>query len=228
MEAVALADADEFQRALDHAQRRVAVAVHQAVGERAVVGADAQRAAQFLRALDQRGKRVVQALQLGFVFVVRVFLDGEFFLVGVIARVDAHLLDVLDGLHRGGGQKVDVGDQRQLPPPRGGDLRADFLERARGLLVRRGDADDFAAGLGQAEGLAHRRSHVLRQRSRHRLHPQRIRAADADDADLDLASRPAHGAKARGAVRRQMGSVGLGTGNGTDIGVYKCSSALVS
>ena len=34
-------DAGELERALDHAERRVAVAVHDAVGERAVVGADA-------------------------------------------------------------------------------------------------------------------------------------------------------------------------------------------
>ena len=46
MEIVLAADAGKFQRAFHHAQRRVAVTVHDAVAERAVIGADAQAALQ--------------------------------------------------------------------------------------------------------------------------------------------------------------------------------------
>ena len=54
-------DAGELERALDHAERRVAVAVHDAVGERAVVGADAHGDAALLAELDQRREALVDA-----------------------------------------------------------------------------------------------------------------------------------------------------------------------
>jgi hypothetical protein len=102
---VRLGDADELERALHHAERRVAVAVHDPVGERAVVRADAHRPAELLAAQHERRKRLVQPLQLAVVVRVGVLAHGELLLVGVVAGVHADLLDVLDRLHRGDGRK---------------------------------------------------------------------------------------------------------------------------
>jgi len=71
-------DAGEFQGALDHAERRVAEAIHDAVAERAVIGADAQGAAEFLAPRYQRRESFLDAFKLGGVLFVAVFLTRIF------------------------------------------------------------------------------------------------------------------------------------------------------
>ena len=78
VEFVLAGDAGEFERALDHAQRRVAEPVHDAVAERAVVGADAHGPAKLFAELHQRREFFFDAPQFGGVLLVGVFLDGEF------------------------------------------------------------------------------------------------------------------------------------------------------
>ena len=69
---------------------------------------------QLLAAPHQRGEALVEALPARGVLRVGVFADGEFLFVGVVAGIDAHLLDPLDRLHRGLGQEMDVGDERHI------------------------------------------------------------------------------------------------------------------
>ena len=109
MEIVLAADAGEFEGAFHHAQRRVAVAVHDAVAEGAVVGADAQAALE-PDGFEHEGREFfLDAPQFGGVLVVVVFLDGEFFGIGVIAGVHAHHFHPFDGFHGGFGLEMDVG-----------------------------------------------------------------------------------------------------------------------
>ena len=108
--AVLAGDARELDRALDHAGGRVAEAVHDAVGKRAVVGADAHGDAALLADIDQRLEGLVDAGEFLLVLVVGVFADGEFLFVGEVAGVDADLLDPLRGFQGGVGLEVDVGD----------------------------------------------------------------------------------------------------------------------
>src|SRR5262249_8000510 len=86
-EALVLAYVEELERALDHAERRVTEAVQDAVGERAVVGADAERAAELPQALHQRTEALLHAFDLGGVLGVAVLPLLEALLVGVVARV---------------------------------------------------------------------------------------------------------------------------------------------
>ena len=88
-------DAGELQRALDHAEGRVAVAVHDAVAERAVVGADAQDAAEFETEFDQRREPLFDPFEFGLVLEVAIFLDGELLRVGVIPGIDANRLSTI-------------------------------------------------------------------------------------------------------------------------------------
>ena len=188
--ALVFANVEELERALDHAERGVAEAVHDAVGERAVVGADAQRAAELLAAPHQRPEARGGVLHLFAPIGVAVFADGKLLLVGEVARIDAHLLDVLGGDQRGVGREMDVGDERHgdpAPPQLAADLR-----EVLGLLEGgRGDARDLAAGLHHALDLRDGRERIERVGRRHRLQAQRIRAADADVADADLEAGPA-------------------------------------
>ena len=141
-------------------------------------------------------KRAGRALHLFAPLGVAVLAHRELLLVGEVARVDAHLLDVLGGDQRGVRREVDVGDQRHAdaaPPQLAADLR-----EVLGLLERgRGDARDLAAGLHHALDLRDGRVRVERVGRRHRLHAHGVRAADADVADADF-----EGA-AGGAARRR-------------------------
>ena len=106
---------EKFHAALHDALRRVAVAAHDAVGERAVVHADAQRGVVLAADVEEADKPLFQPCQFGGVFLVGVFqlleLAGG---VDVVARVDAHLL------HNGGGHvghvgvEVDIGHERAV------------------------------------------------------------------------------------------------------------------
>ena len=74
---------------------------------------------------------------------------------------------------------MDVGDDRER-------AQVDELAERVGVLeLRHGDADDLAAGGGEAPDLLHRRVDVVRVRERHRLHDHRRAAAHRDAPDLD-------------------------------------------
>jgi hypothetical protein len=189
-EALVLADVEELERALHHAERRVAEAVQDAVGERAVVRADAQRAAELLQAADERPEPLLHAIDLRGVLRVAVLALLEALLVGVVARVDPHLLDVAGRLERRVRREVDVRDQRRRhAAPR--ELGPDRRQVLRVRDGRRRHAQDLAAGGDEPLALRDGGGGVARIGGRHRLDADRVRAADADRSDLHLARRPA-------------------------------------
>ena len=85
------------------------------------------------------------------------------------------------------GTEVDVGDERHVDAARA-QAALDLADGLRVVDRRRGDAHDLAAGLDQADRLRHGRLDVLGARRGHRLDADRLVAADADVADLDLAA----------------------------------------
>ncbi len=100
-----------------------------------------------------------------------------------VAGVDAH--GGAAGVDRGEdvlGLEVDVGDHRNVAVP------GDFAECVGVLLPRAGDPDDVAAGRGQLGDLLQRRVDVVSLGGAHRLHRDRVIAADADVADHELTS----------------------------------------
>ena len=99
-----------------------------------------------------------------------------------VAGVDADLVDGM--VERGQGHlvvEVDVADEREL------DALLDLAKHRGVLRLGHGDADELAAGLFQAVDLRDGGLDVVGVGRGHRLHPDRVVAADDDVADGDLA-----------------------------------------
>src|SRR5437868_3738149 len=156
-----------------------------------MIGADAHRAPEFFAEQNERCEFLLDSLQLGGVGVVGVFLDCEFFGIGVIARIDADLFDPFGGFEGGFGFEMNVGDD--------GDEAiaaakiADNILEVRGVLYGRGgDSDDLAADSDKVERLLDAGRGIHRVAGEHRLRDDGMRAADDDAAvrwitDDDLA-----------------------------------------
>ena len=185
MEIVPSADAGEFQRALHHAERRVAVAVHDAVAERAVIGSDAHGALQLLAEFHQRREAFLHALHLGGVRLVGVILDDEFLLVGVIARVDTDHFDPFGRFHGGLRLEMNVGHEGHEAAARA-QFGDDVPQIGRVPHRRRGDAHELATDLDEFERLLHTGGGVHCVAGEHRLLHHRVAAAQDEPAILRI------------------------------------------
>ena len=162
------ADAQKFHCRDDHPFGRIAVAVEDPPGERAVVDTDAQRHAAAAALLDE-----------GLQFAVA---------GAVVARIDAHFIDVF-GRDRGHlGDEVDVGHNGRAEAV--GAQPLDDVSEVLAFAATLGrEADDRTAGPGDALDL---RDGTLRIEGRsvgHRLHGDGLAAADLDRTDADAGAR---------------------------------------
>ena len=176
-------DAGKLQRALHHAERRVAVAVHDTVAKAAVIGADTHGHAARPAQLDQRREALANAAQLSLILLVGVFDDLELLAIRVITGVDAHLLHPLRRLHRRLGLEMDVRHDRHVTA-QGSQPGDDMFQIRRVLHRRRGDPHDLAADIDQVHGLRDALGRVHRVTRQHGLHTDRIATADADLAHV--------------------------------------------
>ena len=176
MKVVFAADVGELQRALNHAQRGIAEAVHDAVGERAVIRADADGALEPLAFQHERRELFLDTLQFLGVLRVGVFLDGKFLGVGIVAGIDTNDFHPFHRFHRGFGLEMDVGDNRHktLLFVQFGD---DVLQVRRVLHRRRGDAHDLATDGDEVERLLHAGGGVHRVAGDHGLDDDRMATA---------------------------------------------------
>jgi hypothetical protein len=190
VESLLLAAGQELDGTLHHAKGGVAVAVHDPVGEGAVVGADAQGPAQLLAAPRQGSEALGHALQLVCILGVRVLAHRELLLVGIVAGIDPHLLHVLGGHQGSVGREVDVGHQRDPHAP-AAQLVLDLRQMLRVLNGRRRHAHDLAAGIHQPLDLVAGGPGVARVGGGHGLDADRIGTTDAHVSDANLAGGPA-------------------------------------
>ena len=115
---MAFANVDELERRLHHTLRRVAKSIDDAIGQGAVVGADAHGNLLRFALEHQRRKTLGDPGQLGLVLAVGIGPNRELAPVDVVAGIDPDLLDVLGGLDRGVRRKVNVRDERNGYPMR--------------------------------------------------------------------------------------------------------------
>ena len=149
-----------------------------------MISTDAHSAAQLFATKYYRGKGFVQPFEFFGVSGIGIFEDGEFLFVRIVAWIDTYFLDVESGLHRSGGEEVNVSDQWHVTFG-GAELFRDFAERLGGGFVGCGDTDDLAARFSEGKSLRDGSIDVLRVSRRHRLDADRIVATDGDVADLD-------------------------------------------
>ena len=170
IEAEPAAFAQILHRRDHHSLRGVAPPVEDALRERPVVHADADRRAVGAAQLHER--RELSAV------------------VAVVARVDAHLVRVLRRHGRRLRQEVDVGHERRVAPQlahAAGDV-SQVLRFARSL---RREAHDAGARAGDAHDLRRAGLRVVGVGVGHRLHGHGPAAADHDAADPHLRGRTA-------------------------------------
>ena len=183
-------NAGEFKRTFHHAERRVAVTIHDAIRERSVVGADAHHPTTILAKLHQRRKFLANAFEFLLVLRIGVLADFELLLVGVISRIHADFLHPLGGFERGIGLEMNISHQRHFAAG-GADFAGDVLEVGGVDPCLGGDPHDLAAGLGECEHLSDAGGRVAGVGGDHRLHADRIQATEADISDHHLAGQTA-------------------------------------
>ena len=179
------ADVQEFHGALDHAERGVAVVAEDAVRQRPVVGADAHGPSERLAFAHERGEPVADAGQFVGVGRFCVIVRFELLLVGVIARVDPNLLDVVRGDFGGVGREMDVGDEGHIGVSGLIEAGPDVPEGLGLPFAGRRDADDLATGLDHAHRFSHGGVHVQGVRRGHRLEHDGGVSPDGDSPDPD-------------------------------------------
>lgn len=175
-------DAGKLQCALHHAVWCIAMAVHDAVAERAMIRADAHGSVQRFALLHEGHELLLHVGDFLGVFGVGVFLHRELLFVGIVAGIDAHFFHPLHGLHGGVGFKMDVGDERDITARRA-DAIADVLEVLGDHSCLGRDTDDLTADGGEFESFFDAGFCITRVAGEHRLHTDGIPAADADIAD---------------------------------------------
>ena len=228
VEVEAVTDADELHRALDHAQRCVAVAEQHPFRQGAVVHADAQGLVLLLQQLHQGFEGLADAISdrrdLGLT---------EFGAVGVglveheQAWIDAHLVDVLS--HLQGDLHAVVVHVRHQRHRLIGALQP-LADLAHGLGMGQGwhgDPHDLAARLVQAADAGRGPLDVEGVLIDHRLHHHRVLAAHPDIAHTHAAGlAPANRGGVAGIagpgfqlrLGLRLGGLGIGAGQGTGHG----------
>ena len=177
VELLLLADAQKLHAALDDAFRRVAVARHDAVGERTVVHADAHRRVVFAADIEEGHEAVLQLLELvGILRVGILNLLEHARRVYVVARVDAHLLCVQRSHVSHVGVEVNVGNERRCVAV-GTQLCVYVLQVLSLSAALRSESHEFAACLYDTLSLSHARLRVVGVGCGHRLHAYRGVAA---------------------------------------------------
>ena len=166
-------DPRELQRALNHPQRRIAVSIHDAVTQRAVIGTYSHRAVEAFTLVNQRAKLFLNPKQFLGVLLFGVFVRSKFLGVGVIPRIDSDHLHPFHRLQCRVGFEMDIRHHRHI---------GTTLSNARNNLLEIGgvpfglgcDSNDLATNLYQGHRLLDARFGVQRAAGKHGLAHHRI------------------------------------------------------
>ena len=184
VELLATADTEKLHTAFYNTFRRVTIARHDTIGERAVVDADTDSGMMLLADIEEGHQFGFNLLQLGGILLVGIFqvLEGASG-IDIVARIDTYFLTVLR-CHVGGmsremyvshqGRLIAVG----LQPCR--DVFHVFcLSRSLG-----GKAYQLTSCVNDALGLSHTAFGVVGVGGSHRLNANGVVAANGDVADM--------------------------------------------
>ena len=108
-----------------------------------MVGADAHSSSEFFATEDDGGEGFVESFEFLGVIRIGVFFNGEFFIIGIVAWVDAYFVDMVDRFHGGGRKEVNVGYKRDVALCVFEGF-GDGAEGLGGFFIGCGDTYDFA------------------------------------------------------------------------------------
>ena len=180
VEVLSAEDAQELHTTLDDTLGCIAVARHDAVGERTVIHTDTHGGVMLLTDIDKRHELGLNLLQFLGIFLVGVFqmFEGTAW-VDVVAGIDADLLAVLCSDVSGMCREMNVGHQWCIVAVSLQSGR-DILHVLRFASALSGETHQFTTSINDALGLSHASLSVVRVRSCHRLDTDGVIATDGD------------------------------------------------
>jgi hypothetical protein len=101
-------DAQKLHGAFHHAHGRIAIAAHDTIAERTVVGSYPHGSAILLADANERCKALPDPLDLLYIIRIRILYELKFLLVNIITRIHAHLLNDPCGDLRSIGRKMYI------------------------------------------------------------------------------------------------------------------------
>ena len=180
-----LADAQKLHAALYDSLGSVAIARHDAVGQRSVVDTDAHGCVMFLADIEEGNKAVLKFLQFVGILGVGIFYLLEHTCrVDIVAGIDAHLLGI-ERSHVGYvGVEVYIGNKRSVEAV-SAQLGVDVLQILSLASALCGESHKFAASLNYFFCLLYACLSVVGVGSGHRLDAYRGIAANLQVAHLN-------------------------------------------
>ena len=180
-----LADAQKLHAALDDSLGSVAIARHDAVGQRSVVDTDAHGCVMLLADIEEGDEAVLKFLQfVGILGICIFYLLEHTCRVDIVARIDAHLLGIERSYVGNVGVEVYVGNKRRVEAV-STQLGVDILQILGLASALCGESHKFAASLNYFFCLLYACLSVVGIGSGHRLNAYRGIAANLQVAHLN-------------------------------------------
>mmetsp|Transcript_4026 Transcript_4026/g.12364 ORF Transcript_4026/g.12364 Transcript_4026/m.12364 type:complete len:207 (-) Transcript_4026:382-1002(-) len=183
---VLAANSRKFKRRLNHTSWGIPVSGQSTCRQRSMVGADAHGNVVLFALQNQWREHFFNFIEFRLVFLVRFVQDILEFLstVGKVTRVHSNLVQAIRHRHRDFWREVDIGNDRSGVATLQ-QLILNLLARFRFLHTLNSNSDHFGSGVGASHDFVHRRVHISRIRSRHRLFHNRVIRANFHVTDLD-------------------------------------------
>ena len=180
-----LADAQKLHAALDDSLGSVAIARHDAVGQRSVVDTDAHGCVMLLADIEEGNEAVLKFLQFVGIFGIGIFYLLEHTRwIDIVARIDAHLLGIERSYVGNVGVEVYVGNKRSVEAV-STQLGVDILQILSLASALCGESHKFTASLNNSFRLFYACLSVVGIGSGHRLDAYRGIAANLQVAHLN-------------------------------------------
>ncbi len=170
-------DPRKLEGTLNHPERGVAIAIHDPVAQRTMIGTNAHGDSALLTQLDQRRKLLADAFDFCRILGIGIFTNFKFFGVSIVAGIDTHLIYPFGSLEGRFRLEMDIGNNRHITTGCSHPGH-DMLEVSRIFDCRRSDPHYLAADFRQTQRFGNALLRVHRVTSQHRLHPDRIIATD--------------------------------------------------
>ena len=111
------ANAKKLHTTRYHPLGRITITAHDTIGERAMIHTDTNSGAMCLTNIQERDEPLTDLLDLGGIFLIRIFKMAEcLYLIYIVSRIDTYLFHLTGGGISRSRIKMDISDQRSRIP----------------------------------------------------------------------------------------------------------------